>query len=118
MKKIYFGHSSDIDYNLLYNLLLESTLYQSNNIFLPHLNGQNVNTIELIKKCDLFIAEVSKPSTGLGIELGIAYEYKIPIACLFKTGNKPSSSLKYISTKFIEYSDEISFLKSVEELLF
>ena len=114
MKKVYFGHSSDIDYNLLYNSLIGSSLYQTNDILLPHLNEQNINTIELIKESDLFIAEVSKPSTGLGIELGIAHEYKIPIICIFKIGNTPSSSLKYIASRFKEYSDENSFLEIIK----
>ena len=36
-----------------------------------------------IKKCDLFIAEVSTPSTGVGYELRFAEELGKPVLCLY-----------------------------------
>lgn len=35
--------------------------------------------VQCVKSADFFIADVSLPSTGLGIELGVAYEMKKPV---------------------------------------
>lgn len=40
-------------------------------------------TKDIIKTCDLMIAEVSLPATGLGIELGWAKAFKVPILCMY-----------------------------------
>ena len=37
-----------------------------------------------LRSSDLFIAEVSSPSLGVGYEIGLAEQYKIPILCLYK----------------------------------
>lgn len=54
--------------------------------------------------CDLIIAEVSYPATGLGIELGWADILKVPVVCIYKKDSKVPGSLKVITDKFIEYS--------------
>ena len=41
-------------------------------------------TYNKITKCDLFVAEVSSPSHGAGMELQMAEEHKIPIIVLVK----------------------------------
>jgi hypothetical protein len=38
-----------------------------------------------LKEVDIFLAEVSTPATGLGIELGFAYLYKKRIICISKS---------------------------------
>ena len=63
--------------------------------------------------CDLFLAEASFPSTGLGIELGWANDLRIPIACIYQTGHKPSSSLKLICDDFIEYNDATDLINKL-----
>lgn len=65
---------------------------------------------------DLFIAEVSMPATGLGIELGWAYDNNIPIYCISKKGKKISGSLKSITDKFYQY-ETIEELKKIIELI-
>lgn len=93
---IYFGHSKDIDY-LKYYEIIESSfdLNKYNFIFPNKLDKNSRNGREFYKKenIDLFIAEVSLPATGLGIELGFAYDEEIPIYCLYMKENIPSSSL-------------------------
>lgn len=49
-------------------------------------------TYKTITKCDLFIAEVSSPSHGVGMELQMAQEYNIPIIVLVKRGINFSKS--------------------------
>lgn len=38
--------------------------------------------LECVKKCDVFVADFSYPSTGLGVEFGIAYSLHKPIISL------------------------------------
>lgn len=58
-----------------------------------------------ITDCDLFIAEVTSPSTGVGMELQMAVENKIPVMALVKHGHKASSMVLGLPvlTKVIEY---------------
>lgn len=71
----------------------------------------------MIKNCDLVIAEVSIPSTGQGIELGYASYSKTPIVCIYEKGAKVSSSLKFITDKFIEYENTEDMIEKVREFI-
>ncbi len=53
-----------------------------------------VRTYRTVTKCSLFIAEVSVPSHGVGMELQMAVENKIPVIILAKTGVKISSMVE------------------------
>lgn len=105
--KIYVGHSKDLDYiNELYIPVREVEKDGTDKYHLPHEDSpDNSNSKEFYSGIDLFIAEVSYPATGLGIELGIAYLYEIPIVCISKAGFKVSSSLKFVTNKFYEYKN-------------
>ncbi len=78
---------------------------------------RDVNTKEIIKNSDLIIAEVSFPATGQGIEIGWADIFGVPILCVSKEGQKISGSLKYITDKFITYSDSQDFITKLSEFL-
>jgi len=104
---IYIAHSSNYDFiNELYNPVKEIKFRPLDiNFIFPHLTDQFKNSKQLIsKQIDLLIAEVSYPSTGLGIELGWANIANVPIYCIHKTDTKYSSSLNTISDKFYSYS--------------
>ena len=113
MEKIYVVHSSSFDFKQeLYVPIRNSKLNTLYEVLLPHENSREpFNSKEEIKNCKVMIAEVSYPSTGLGIELGWADLYEIPIIFTYKEGSKLSSSLKVVSSNFIEYA-------SVEKLFF
>jgi hypothetical protein len=50
---------------------------------------------EQLAKSTILIAEVSKPSHGVGREIAYAqYEKKIPILCLYQSDNTPSPVLE------------------------
>lgn len=104
---IYISHSGAYDYeNELYKPIKESELSKIHRFFLPH-EPENMDTdakIEL-KQTDVLVAESSLPSTGQGIELAQANAAGVPIVCFFKTGSKPSSSLRFVTNRIIEYSD-------------
>ena len=72
---------------------------------------------EIIKDSDLFIAEVSFPSTGLGIELGWADSFHKPIICIYSKGSQPSASLKTISRNFIEYLDKTDMIDKLDKAI-
>lgn len=114
--KIYIGHAKQWDYeNNLYNPILKSKLNKEHEIILPHLNDRNFNTKDVIAKSDLFIAEVSKPSLGLGIEIGRAEQMGKKILCIYKKGEKVSSSIKYVDAILIEYNDEKDMIDKIKK---
>lgn len=114
--KIYFAHSSELNYKKLYVALSKSSLNNKHELILPH-SSKVVNSKEIISSCGLLIAEVSLPSTGLGIELGWAYVSKVTIICVYKKGSKFSSSLKFLTPKFIEYENANDLVKKLEAQL-
>lgn len=118
--KIYLSHSSEYDYeNKLYKPIKKSDLIKSNFFIFPH-EHKIVNSKEVISNSDFMIAEVSLSSTGQGIEIGWADSAKIPVLCIYEKGSKISSSLKFVTDKFVEYEsteDMIIKIKNyIEEL--
>ncbi len=116
--KIYVAHASDFDYvNKLYAPIIGSELAKIHEFFLPHAEGNSFNTKEVMKGMDLLLAEVSKPSTGEGIEIGRAEAAGITVLCAYEIGVKVSSALKYVSKDFIEYQDPEDLLVKLEAYL-
>jgi nucleoside 2-deoxyribosyltransferase len=115
--KIYIGHTKSLDYkNELYEPLRFSILNKEHEIILPHETHQNATdfvTRDIIKSCDLMIAEVSFSATGLGIEIGWADAFKCPIICIYRQGQKTSGSLKVVTDKFIEYTDRNDMIEKL-----
>lgn len=70
-----------------------------------------------MKEVDIFIAEVSDPAIGLGIELWFASLYQKEIVCVSKVDTKISTSLQYITKNFIEYSDSEDLIKKISEFI-
>lgn len=117
--KIYISHSSKYDYiNKIYNPIKKSNLNQENTFFFPHDdNNKVINTKDVISKYDLIIAEVSLPTTGQGIELGWADYAKTPILCIYEKGAQISSSLKFITSDFIEYENDIDMINKIDNYI-
>jgi len=108
-----------MDYQtLLYDPLRTSSLNDKHNIVLPHEENQEpFNSKEFIQTCDVMIAEVSFPATGLGIELGWADIYGIPIICVYQKGAKIAGSLRMVTNHFVEYSNNEELVSGIENLL-
>jgi hypothetical protein len=117
--KIYIGHSSAFDYKrLLYFPLQSSALWQQHSFMLPHEHSSDpADSKTVISNADLVIAEVSYPSTGLGIELGWAHNANRKILCLHQQNTKPSSSLSIICDQFIHYSDSDDLINQLTQWL-
>lgn len=105
--KIYVGHSTSYDYiKELYQPLKCLKGWEYNKFILPHdTKIEPTYSKDIISSCDLFIAEVSYHSTGLGIELGWANSSGCDVLCFYKEGAKPSTALNCIYCNFFSYSD-------------
>jgi hypothetical protein len=116
---IYFSHSSSYDYEAeLYQPIKTSQLAEAHHFFLPHEpENIDVDAADELKQTDILVAETSLPSTGQGIELGQAHTAGVPIICFFKTGFKPSSSLRFVTDRIIEYSDIADLLAKLRSEL-
>ncbi len=105
---IYVAHSRKFDFEAeLYGVIRHSSLFEDYDFVFPHEKSSGLfdSNTYLSNSCELVVAEVSFASTGLGIELGWADSFGIPIVCLFKKGEKISSSLKALKkVRFVEYS--------------
>jgi len=104
--KIYIGHSREFDYKKeLYEPIRNFVKLPSPvDMILPHENSADIQRArDFYNDIDLFIAEVSFPATGLGIELGWAYDSGVPIFCISKRGTKIANSLRSITSNFLEY---------------
>ncbi len=116
--KIYISHASDFDYeNQLYLPLRQSPLNEGHEIFFPHQSGNEQYAKEILKTFDLVVAEVTRPSTGQGIELGWADFLGIPIVCILESGAHASSSLKLVTKTFIEYDSIENMIEKLKAYL-
>ncbi len=118
--KIYVAHSRGFDFqNELYAPIKNSSLVGEHTFIFPHEdNAEPFSSKELFQNgCDLIIAEVSYPATGLGIELGWANILKVPVACIYKKDSKISGSLKVITDTFLEYSGTEDLIAKVTQAI-
>lgn len=120
LMRIYVAHSRDFDFKKeLYEPIRQSSLNDKHTFVLPHeTSDKPFNSKDYLKnEADLLIAEVSKPSIGLGIELGWADIYGVPVVCIYRKGSKISGSLRVVSNNFIEYSNSEELVSGIERVL-
>jgi len=116
--KIYCAHSKNIDYvHEYYEPLKESALSEKHEFIFPHETDETRESKEIIRGCDMVLAEVSECATGMGIEIGWANMMEKPIHCVYREGIKPSGSLKFICATMIAYRDKDDLIKKVADCL-
>jgi len=117
--KIYITHSKDIEYaEKLYKPIRESGLSKEHEFTLPYEHGTpEYSSKEKIHDSHLIIAEVSKQSTGSGIEIGWANMYEKPIVALYRDGTVPSKSIRFAVKEMLEYKDEEDFIVKIAEAI-
>ena len=117
--KIHIAHSSGINYrDNIYAPLRNDEFFAQYDLILPHENSVDFqNARERYKDINIVIAECSKPSTGMGIELGWLFDDKKPIFCLYKKGNTPSSALKAVAKEIVEYENTEDFVAKVKDII-
>jgi hypothetical protein len=114
--KIFISHATSSNYQEeLYAPLRNSELNTKHEIILPHENGQDISTKDIIRDCDLVVGEVSTPSFGQGIELGWANASYVTILCFYKTGATVSDSLKYVTESMYAYDSIEELIKKITE---
>lgn len=116
--KLYVCHSCGFDYERELYGPLRNSMSDNHDIFFPH-EGENskVNTTRIIKDSDLLIAEISFPSTGLGIELGRAEVFGKRVVCIFKKNSEYSKAINFVSEDFIEYEDSEDMVKKLKNFI-
>lgn len=117
--RIRIGHSTAYDFKTqLYAPLRTLALPEGTALSLPHEYGAagDCTRAYFAEGCDLFLAEVSYPSTGLGMEIAYAAVADVPIVFVHRKDCRPSSSLRRVSESFFAYADE-SELKQQLQLL-
>ena len=116
--KIFVSHYRHYDFeNELYKPLRESALNKKYDFILPHENNVYEKTKEQIKSARLVIAEVSQSTSGVGIELGWADAFGVPIVCIHKAGTKPSNSLKFLTIDFLEYDSAQTMIRKLTDYI-
>ena len=113
--EMYVAHPSSTNYSNLYEELKDSTLAENHKLVFPHDSDEFLNSKEVIRNSDLILAEVSKPSTGLGIELGWAEIFNKKVIKIHQEGSEISSSLKVIEGPEISYSELENISALIEE---
>ena len=117
--KIYFAHATSGDYKSdFYAPLREDEILEQYELILPHEDlKQESNQREFYNKLDVMIAEVSSPSTGMGIELGWAYDAGVPIFAFCREGAKMSEAIYAVTDNIIEYIDSNDLVRKVKEVI-
>jgi nucleoside 2-deoxyribosyltransferase len=119
--KIYICHSKSYDYkNELYIPIRASSLNTDHKIILPHEADQTdegFSTRDVIKTCDLVVAEVSFAATGLGIELGWADAFGRPIICIYRAGSTVPGSISFLTSNVIEYSNHADMISRIVDAI-
>ena len=116
--RIYIAHSREIDYvNNLYKPLKNDPFFNEYDLILPHETDKPNNTRDFYGSIDILIAECSEVSTGLGIELGFAYDDNVQIYCIYQYDKKISSSIKAVTNNFYEYHNIDEMVNIIKEII-
>lgn len=112
--KIYCAHSLNFDYKKDYYDVLRNELGNVHTLFFPHQTEGMSNSKDIIRSSDLIIAEISYPSIGLGIELGWAESFSVPILALYRVDSNPSRSISFITKNILEYQEPQDLINKVK----
>jgi hypothetical protein len=116
--KIFLGHSSNFDYvKKLYEPLKGSTLFSEHEFVLPRDGRDLVVTKEILQECDLYIGDVSTPSTGEGIELGWCDLLTIPHHCIYEEGSEVSKAIYYVTDQLYSYKNSEELIELLTKLI-
>ena len=117
--RIYVAHPTNMDYeNEIYRPLRSDDFFLQHELVLPHAESSKIiNTRDDYKNVDVVIVECSKPSIGVGIELGWFYDDKKPIYCFVKSGLRPSSAVAPIVEEVIEYNNKQDFVERIKNII-
>ncbi len=114
--KIFISHSKDFNFqDELYSPLKNSELAKHHEFIFPYEDGKEIAVKDVIRDCDMVVAEVSKVSFEQGLELGWANGAYITTVCFYKPGSQVSTLLKDITDSVFEYSSMEEVTKKIAE---
>lgn len=104
--KIYVAHASGFDFRTkLYEPLRASALDTEHEILLPQEGPIEEITRDMLGQADALVADVSMPSLGVGIEIGWADSFSMPVIAIYEKGSTPSFSIDNAVTTRFEYEN-------------
>ena len=117
--RIYVAHPTNMDYEeRIYRLLRSDGFFFEHELVLPHEKSGGIeNARDNYRNVDTVIAECSRPSIGVGIELGWFYDDGKPIYCFYKIGMRPSSAVAVVAKDMIEYSDDYDLVSKIKDVV-
>lgn len=85
-------------------------------------DSEKVDPKEQFKRgVDVFVAEISRPSTTLGIELAYAHLFGARIICLYQEGVEPAEAIVKMADRVVAYPNHQSLgsiaKKNIDEIL-
>lgn len=99
-----------------YDLVRQSSVYANHDCIFPHETDENSwNDRAFYQTIDLFVAEISHPSTGLGIELGWASEAGCKIVCVHKADVSPSAAIRSVCQDVMAYKNHDELIALFEK---
>ena len=115
--KIFISHSTKTNFEEeLYIPLQNSELNGVHEFVFPHENGQEIVIKDVIRDCDLVLAECSNPTFEQGLELGWASGAYVTTVCFYKAGTEVSSELQHVSDSISEYNTVEDMIQKVKEV--
>lgn len=116
--KIYFIHSTKIDYkNLIYRSVINSQVCLKHELMLPYTEEYKTKYVkDLIKEADLIIVEVSNPTLALKYELNVVKKTIKPVLYLSLQNELPKNLIKLVPN--IEYTSENkTYIQTIEDFI-
>jgi hypothetical protein len=114
--KIYISHSIKTNYEEeLYIPLQNSELNGPHEFVFSHEAGQAINIKDVVRECDLVVAECSQPTFEQGLELGWASGAYITTICFYKNGSEVSPLLKDVTEAITQYDMVEELIQKVKE---
>lgn len=77
-----------------------------------------LNDVQLLQSCNVFIAEVSNPSFGVGYEIGLALQLNKPVLCIAAEGVPVSAMVTgNHAVKFERYASIDGALTKIQSVI-
>lgn len=116
---LYLGHAPRWNFQEhLYLPLVSSHFATDFELILSHQHSlEPANTKEMIRNANVMLAEVSYPSTGLGIEMGWAEEFDVPIIAFYQHGRSPTHCLKIVAHDLFAYGSSRDLIAKLNKRL-
>ena len=112
------NHLEESGYTVLTNHVAKKTVLESE----TNLSAKEIyeRDMEWLEACDIFIADVTVPSLGVGFEVASAVNRQKPVLCIHQKGISLSAMIAGNSSDNIqvkEYKDAQSMIDLVDELI-